>query len=164
MQTRESNAGYASVESDASSIEAIGFVFPVVFIIVAVLIALTTITRLVEEERGLIGTYKSLGYRNRTILGKYLTYALLACLLGSAVGEFCGFVLFPAFLFSVFQIMYLLPTYLLSFDTLYGVGSMLFFIAGIVGAAVFDLPRRACTNACHAHASKSAPFRLAHLT
>lgn len=137
VQTRESNAGYASVESDASSIEAIGFVFPVVFIVVAVLIALTTITRLVEEERGLIGTYKSLGYRNRAILGKYLTYALLACLLGSAVGEFCGFVLFPAFLFSVFQIMYLLPTYLLSFDTLYGVGSMLFFIAGIVGAAVF---------------------------
>lgn len=137
VQTRESNAGYASVESDASSIEAIGFVFPVVFIVVAVLIALTTITRLVEEERGLIGTYKSLGYRNRTILGKYLTYALLACLLGGAVGEFCGFVLFPAFLFTVFQIMYLLPTYLLSFDTLYGVGSMLFFIAGIVGAAVF---------------------------
>ena len=137
VQTRESNAGYASVESDASSIEAIGFVFPVVFIVVAVLIALTTITRLVEEERGLIGTYKSLGYRNRTILGKYLTYALLACLLGSAVGEFCGFVLFPAFLFTVFQMMYLLPTYLLSFDTFYGVGSMLFFIAGIVGAAVF---------------------------
>ena len=137
VQTRESNAGYASVESDASSIEAIGFVFPVVFIVVAVLIALTTITRLVEEERGLIGTYKSLGYRSRTILGKYLTYALLACLLGSAVGEFCGFVLFPAFLFTVFQIMYLLPTYLLSFDTFYGVGSMLFFIAGIVGAAVF---------------------------
>lgn len=53
VQTRESNAGYASVESDASSIEAIGFVFPVVFIVVAVLIALTTITRLVEEERGL---------------------------------------------------------------------------------------------------------------
>lgn len=137
VQTRESNAGYASIESDASSIEAIGLVFPVVFIVVAVLIALTTITRLVEEERGLIGTYKSLGYRNRTILGKYLVYALSACLIGSAIGELCGFVLFPAFLFGVFQMMYLLPAYLLSFDALYGVGSMLFFIAGIVGAAVF---------------------------
>lgn len=137
VQTRESNAGYASVESDASSIEAIGLVFPVVFIVVAVLIALTTIARLVEEERGLIGTYKSLGYGNRTILGKYLLYALSACLIGSAAGEFCGFVLFPTFLFSVFQMMYLLPVYLLSFDALYGVGSMLFFIAGIVGAAVF---------------------------
>ena len=56
IQTRDSNAGYTSVESDASSIEAIGLVFPVVFIIVAVLIALTTITRMVEEERSLIGT------------------------------------------------------------------------------------------------------------
>ena len=53
VQTRESNAGYASVESDASSIEAIGFVFPVVFIVVAVLIALTTITRWLKKNEGL---------------------------------------------------------------------------------------------------------------
>lgn len=136
VQTRESNTGYASVESDAGSIEAIGYVFPVVFIVVAVLIALTTITRLVEEERGLIGTYKSLGYSNRAILGKYLVYALLACLVGGALGEVAGFVLFPTFLFSVFQVMYLLPTYLLSFDTLYGIGAIVFFTVGIAGAAV----------------------------
>lgn len=136
VQDRSSNAGYASVESDASSIEAIGFVFPVVFIIVAVLIGLTTITRMVEEERGLIGTYKSLGYRNRTILGKYALYALAACLIGGLVGEFCGFVLFPTFLFTVFEMMYLLPDYLLTFDALYGVGSFLFFAIGIAGAAM----------------------------
>ena len=136
VQTRESNTGYASVESDAGSIEAIGYVFPVVFIVVAVLIALTTITRLVEEERGLIGTYKSLGYSNRAILGKYLVYALLACLVGGALGEVCGFVLFPTFLFSVFQVMYLLPNYLLSFDALYGIGGIAFFVVGIAGAAV----------------------------
>ncbi len=136
VQTRESNTGYASVESDAGSIEAIGYVFPVVFIVVAVLIALTTITRLVEEERGLIGTYKSLGYSNRAILGKYLVYALLACLAGGALGEVCGFVLFPAFLFGVFQVMYLLPNYLLSFDALYGIGAIAFFTVGIAGAAV----------------------------
>lgn len=137
VQTRESNAGYASVESDAASIEAIGLVFPVVFIVVAVLIALTTITRMVEEERGLIGTYKSLGYRSRTILGKYLVYALLACTFGSVLGLFCGFVLFPSFLFGVFQVMYLQPFYKLGFDALYGVGSIAFFVAGIAGAAVF---------------------------
>lgn len=136
VQDRSSNAGYTSVESDASSIEAIGFVFPVVFIIVAVLIGLTTITRMVEEERSLIGTYKSLGYGNRTIVGKYALYALAACLIGGLLGEFCGFVLFPAFLFTVFEMMYLLPNYLLTFDTLYGVGSFLFFAVGIVGAAL----------------------------
>ena len=136
VQTRESNTGYASVESDAGSIEAIGYVFPVVFIVVAVLIALTTITRLVEEERGLIGTYKSLGYSNRAILGKYLVYALLACLVGGTLGEVAGFVLFPSFLFSVFQVMYLLPTYLLSFDAPYGIGGIMFFVVGIAGAAM----------------------------
>ncbi len=136
VQTRESNTGYASVESDAGSIEAIGYVFPVVFIVVAVLIALTTITRLVEEERGLIGTYKSLGYSNRAILGKYLVYALLACLAGGLLGEIAGFVLFPSFLFGVFQVMYLLPNYLLSFDALYGIGAIVFFTVGIAGAAV----------------------------
>ena len=136
VQDRESNAGYASVGSDASSIEAIGYVFPVVFLVVAVLIALTTITRLVEEERGLIGTYKSLGYSNRAILCKYVVYALLACVIGTVLGLGAGFVLFPSFLFDVFKVIYLLPNYLIGFDPLYGIGSLVFFVLGIVGAAV----------------------------
>lgn len=137
IQTRDSNAGYTSVESDASSIEAIGLVFPVVFIIVAVLIALTTITRMVEEERSLIGTYKSLGYSCHTILMKYLMYALGASLIGGILGGVCGFIVFPTFLFSVvFEAMYQIPEYLYSFDALYGIGSVLFFIIGIAGAAI----------------------------
>ena len=137
IQTRDSNAGYTSVESDASSIEAIGLVFPVVFIIVAVLIALTTITRMVEEERSLIGTYKSLGYSRHTILMKYLMYALGASLIGGILGGVCGFIVFPTFLFSVvFEAMYQIPEYLYSFDALYGIGSVLFFIIGIAGAAI----------------------------
>lgn len=137
VQTRDSNAGYTSVESDASSIEAIGLVFPVVFIIVAVLIALTTITRMVEEERSLIGTYKSLGYSRHTILMKYVTYALGASLIGGILGVLCGFIVFPTFLFSVvFEAMYQIPEYLYSFDALYGIGSILFFIVGIAGAAI----------------------------
>ena len=136
IQNRDSNSGYNSVESDASSIEAIGLVFPFVFIIVAVLIALTTITRMVEEERGLIGTYKSLGYSRRAILSKYVLYALGACLIGSTIGEVCGFIVFPMFLFTIFEVMYQLPTYLYGFDVLYGIGSALFFVIGIVGAAI----------------------------
>lgn len=137
VQNRDSNAGYTSVESDASSIEAIGLVFPVVFIIVAVLIALTTITRMVEEERSLIGTYKSLGYSRHSILMKYLVYALGASLIGGVLGGICGFIIFPTFLFSVvFVAMYQLPSYVYSFDAIYGIGSILFFIVGIAGAAI----------------------------
>lgn len=136
IQDRSSNATYSSIKSDAGSIEAIGYVFPAVFIVVAVLIGLTTITRMVEEERGLIGTYKSLGYRSSAIVAKYVAYALAACLVGGAIGEVCGFILFPVFLFTVFEVMYLLPSYELSFDALYGLGSLLFFTIGIAGAAL----------------------------
>ena len=127
---RSSNTAYASVESDAGSIEAIGFVFPVVFIVVAVLIGLTAITRMVEEERGLIGTYKSLGYSNAAILSKYFVYALAACVIGGIVGEVCGFVAFPSILFAVFEVMYSFDSYQLVFDVPYGIGSLMLFIAG----------------------------------
>lgn len=136
VQDRESNAAYASVESDASSIEAIGYVFPAVFIVVAVLIGLTTITRMVEEERGLIGTYKSLGYSNAAIRHKYVVYALSACLIGGVAGELLGCVAFPAVLFGVFEVMYLIPEYVLTYDAVYGLGSILFFTVGIVGSAI----------------------------
>lgn len=92
---------------------------------------------MVEEERSLIGTYKSLGYSRHTILMKYLMYALGASLIGGILGGVCGFIGFPTFLFSVvFEAMYQIPEYLYSFDALYGIGSVLFFIIGIAGAAI----------------------------
>ena len=60
LQDRTSLSGYSNVKNDADSIQAIGDIFPVLFLVVAILVSLTTITRMVEEERGLIGTYKAL--------------------------------------------------------------------------------------------------------
>ena len=90
VQDRSSLSSYASVDSDASSIEAIGTVLPVVFFVVAVLISLTTMTRMVEEERGLIGVYKALGYGRGRILSKYVLYALAACVLGWRSASLCS--------------------------------------------------------------------------
>ena len=92
VQDRTSLASYSSVESDAGSIEAIGTALPVVFFVVAVLISLTTMTRMVEEERGLIGLYKALGYGRGRILSKYVVYASAACLAGGIAGNpgLCG--------------------------------------------------------------------------
>ena len=135
VQPRSSLSSYSSISSDADSIEAIGTLFPIVFLIVAVLVSLTTITRLVEEERGLIGTYKALGYRNGEIFAKYLTYALAACAAGCIVGLFLGFIALPAFIFWAFDIMYLLPNYPFLFDPLYGSGGSLIFIVAIAGTA-----------------------------
>lgn len=136
VQDRSSLSGYANVKSDASSIEAIGTVFPIVFFIVAILISLTTITRLVEEERGLIGTYKALGFTDREIRRKYMVYAAGASTIGGIIGDLGGFILLPEIVFTIFSTMYDLPSYALSFDLIYGIGGALLFIVGITGATI----------------------------
>ena len=141
VQTRDALSSYSSVESDASSIEAIGTVIPIVFFVVAVLISLTTMTRMVEEERGLIGLYKALGYSRRRILSKYVLYAGAACLAGGLVGNLLGFVVLPLILFTIFQTMYALPAFLLQFDVAYAVGSVALLPAGIVGATALACRR-----------------------
>ena len=136
VQDRTSLSGYSNIESDASCIEAIGTAFPVLFLTVAILISLTTITRMVEEDRGLIGTYKALGFTNREILGKYLIYAFGACLLGGIIGDIGGFIVLPEIVFIIFGVMYKLPAYELHFNFAYGIGGILLFMAGIIGATI----------------------------
>ncbi len=136
VQDRTSLSGYSNIESDASCIEAIGTAFPILFLTVAILISLTTITRMVEEDRGLIGTYKALGFTNGEILRKYLVYAFGACLLGGVIGDIGGFVVLPEIIFIIFATMYQLPVYRLSFDVVYGIGGIVLFMAGIVGATI----------------------------
>lgn len=134
VRDRSSLSGYANLKSDASSIEALGTVFPAVFFIVAILISLTTVTRMVEEDRGLIGTYKALGFTDREIRRKYLIYACSACLIGGVLGDLGGFLLLPEILTVVFDMMYLLPEYQLLFEPVYGIGGMSLFVTGIVAA------------------------------
>ena len=136
VQDRSSLSSYASVDSDASSIEAIGTVIPIVFFVVAVLISLTTMTRMVEEERGLIGLYKALGYGRGRILSKYALYALAACLIGGVVGNVLGYVVLPAIIFTIFSTMYALPGFLYGFDLLWALAAFALFAAGIVGATL----------------------------
>ena len=100
------SAGFSTIQSDADSIETIGTVFPILFLSVAILISLTTITRLVEEERGQIGIYKALGFSDAHVYGKYLIYTLSACICGGLLGDIGGFILMPKFLFMVFDVMY----------------------------------------------------------
>lgn len=138
VQDRSSLSGYTNVETDAESIETIGTVFPIIFFVVAVLISLTTITRRVEEERGLIGTYKSLGFTDRDIQRKYIIYALAACILGGILGNLFGFIVLPEILFIVFGVMYQLPEYLLQFNVVNGLGGVLLFMIGIVGATILS--------------------------
>lgn len=137
VQDRSSIGGYSSLDSDVSSIETLGYAFPVVFLLVAVLMSLTTMTRMVEEERGLIGTYTGLGYGNLTIASRYLLFAVLACLIGGALGLLVGFLGIPSLLLVVLANMYVIPGITLEYDWLYGsLGIALFVVAVLVATAV----------------------------
>lgn len=136
VQDRTSLSGYVNVDSDTACIESLATVFTVVFFIVAILISLTTVTRMVEEERGLIGTYKALGFTDGEIRRKYVVYACGASVLGSIIGDVGGFVILPEILFIFFKVMYLFPSYMLRFEVVSGTLSGILFIIGIVGAAI----------------------------
>lgn len=135
ITTRTSLGGYNNIKTDADCIEAIGQAFPVLFMTIAILISLTTMSRMIEEDRGLIGTYKALGFTDDEIRRKYVLYSLIACVIGGIFGDLLAYIVLPAIMFWVFGVMYQLPNYMYTFDVLYGIGGIILFIAGIVGAA-----------------------------
>lgn len=106
---RDNNPGYTSYQDDAGKIDAIASVFPLFFILVAALVCLTTMTRMVEEQRTQIGTLKALGYSSRTIMAKYLWYAIAASIIGSVIGLLIGFSLFPKIIIDAYNLRYFLP-------------------------------------------------------
>lgn len=103
---RGANAGYVSFKNDANRMDALSTVFPVIFFLVAALVALTTMTRMVEEERVIIGTYKALGYTKGHIALKYLFYAGAATLLGCIIGPLIGFQALPQVVWNAYRIVY----------------------------------------------------------
>lgn len=103
---RNSIQTYVEYSQDADRIGAIGEVFPAIFFLVAALVSLTTMTRMVEEQRTQIGTLKALGYHKFSIAAKYLLYALLATLGGSIAGGLIGGTYLPYIIIRTYQIMY----------------------------------------------------------
>lgn len=103
---RDAVESYMSFKNDTQSISAIGTVFPIIFFLVAALVALTTMTRMVEEQRTQIGTLKALGYSRFTIISKYIFYAGLATVIGSVIGVFLGEFTIPYFIVSAYKTAY----------------------------------------------------------
>ena len=117
--------GYSSLEEDAGRVDNIAKVFPVFFLLVAALVCLTTMTRMIEEERTEIGTLKALGYSNGSIIMKYMTYGVIASILGSVVGMLIGFQLFPRIIMNGYGIMYDFPVIKAPFQLLLAIPSMI---------------------------------------
>ena len=106
---RNDNPGYSEYGENANRINNIASVFPVFFILVAALVCLTTMGRMVEEQRTQIGTLKAMGYTNSEIIFKYMFYAASATLSGAVVGVLAGMQLFPTVIILAYGIMYNLP-------------------------------------------------------
>ena len=137
VQDRSQIGGFSSLKSDLESIQSLGNAFPIVFLLVAVMMSLTAMTRMVEEDRGLIGTYTGLGYGRLAVASRYLLFALLACLIGGGFGLIAGFLGIPAFLLVVLRGLYVMPDVRLEYDWLYGTAGVMLFVVGVLAATVY---------------------------
>ena len=106
---RSYNPGYTGFGQDAERMANLASVFPVIFFLVAALVCLTTMTRMVEEQRVQIGSLKAMGYSGLAISRKYIFYGLLPSLTGGLIGLVIGYILFPKMIFTAYQIMYQVP-------------------------------------------------------
>lgn len=130
--TRDDNPGYSEYASNAERIDKIAAIFPVFFLLVAALVCLTTMSRMVEEQRMQIGTVKSLGYSNAVIMRQYMVYAVLAAASGSVLGAFIGMFFFPFVIMFAYGMMYIITNFyfeLNPFNIVISAGSMVAAIA-----------------------------------
>lgn len=134
---RNDNPGYSAFESDSNIVRGIANVFPAFFFLVAALVVMTSMARLVDEERTEIGVLKALGYKDGAILGKYLFYAGSATIIGTISGYLLGSYIFPLAIWNAYQATY-------HFDTpirypsngVLGIATLLVCIAGALGATL----------------------------
>ena len=115
MLSRTSNIGYNNLESASSIVAGVARILPVFFLLVASLVCITTMTRMIDEERTQIGTLKALGYTNSEIMQKYLVYSGSSAVIGCSLGLFLGCTVFPMIIWEAYKIMlYVQPMMLLT--------------------------------------------------
>ncbi len=115
LLTRDMHYSMATYKDTVNQMQIIGLIFPIFFFLVAALVCLTTMKRMVDEQRGQIGIFRALGYSKFKSASKYLIYALSATLIGGIIGAILGILIFPPIVYGTWNIMYNLPP--LSFDT-----------------------------------------------
>lgn len=133
---RNTNPSYVSIDGNSDKVAALAKVFPIFFFLVAALVALTTMTRMVEEERVQIGTMKALGYSKGAILLKYLLYAGTAGILGSVAGILIGQVLFPTVLWNAYSMMYSFPMVKTPFLPMYALPAAIAAVLSVIVATI----------------------------
>lgn len=128
IATRVENGSYTRLRSDVASIQSLGYAFPVLFLVVAMMMSLTAMARMVEEERALIGTYLSLGYGRCAAITRHAFFAIFACFIGGGIGDILGFLAIPSLLLKILRGLYTVPGVVLRYDWLYGSLCVLAFV------------------------------------
>lgn len=134
---RDSHYSSLMYDGTCKQMTAIGFAMPFIFFLVAALVCMTTMTRLVDEQRGQIGIYSALGYSKLQITSKYVIYAFLAAIIGGIIGIFIGQLIFPTVIYSTWRLMYNLPKMIMSFPVIYILISLLSFVILMMGITAF---------------------------
>jgi len=133
---RSANAGYETYRQDSDRMDSIGKAFPFIFFLVASLVSLTTMTRMVQEKRIEVGTFKALGYSRIAIVAHYLIYALSASIIGSLIGIFVGFRLFPTLIMNAYATRYTIADKVVPFNTSLALQASMIAVLFTVAAAV----------------------------
>ena len=136
IQDRTDNIGYSDIFDAIKTMSNISKVFPVIFYLVAVLISLTSMARMIEEERIEIGTLKSLGYTNLQIISKYIIYSAIACILGGILGMSVGFYLLPTIVWNLYSLIYTIPNFHLNYQLDLGLAGTLIAFLCIGGTTI----------------------------
>ena len=136
--TRDENAGYVRFESDTSIVSGIANIFPLFFILIAMLVCVTTMTRMVDEERTQNGVLMALGFRGGAVMAKYLLYAGSATVLGWTVGFFFGTWGLPKLFWAAFSSLYDFAPMKYLFSPLWAVGTLFVSLIGILGSTWFS--------------------------
>lgn len=141
IQNRLDNSGYNNIFDAIKTMSNIARLFPAIFYLVAVLISLTSMTRMIEEERIEIGTLKALGYTNMQIISKYIIYSLLACIIGGVLGMTVGLYLLPTIVWSLYSMIYNMPHFYCTYR--FGIGLIGIILAFIcIGGATLLVARK----------------------
>ena len=141
IQDRLDNSGYNNIFDAIKTMSNIARLFPAIFYLVAVLISLTSMTRMIEEERIEIGTLKALGYTNMQIISKYIIYSLLACIIGGILGMTVGLYLLPTIVWSLYSMIYNMPHFYCTYR--FGIGLIGIILAFIcIGGATLLVARK----------------------
>lgn len=134
---RLDNSTYKSYIDDTNSITNLAYVFPLVFYAVAILVSLVSMNRMVEDDRLMLGTFKSLGFSNNQILFKYMLFALLATLIGGILGVGLGVVIIPSMINSIYRILFDLPKFYINLNFKDSLIGFIIAVICIGGATLF---------------------------